>query len=312
MAELHEQLITKKKEMLEQERLEREFKSLEADRKDLIERERRFMNRLQEEKEDVEALEKMSLTNLFYTVSGRKDEKLEEEKQEVIEAQLKWKEVKQSVQEIEEDMQQIKERIQSYGDPARKYEELWGERKQFLMEKGDRKGREILEIADKLSQIEAELEEIEEAQSAGQAALSALRDAEDSLGSASTWGGLDMLGGGVITTAVKHSKMDDANDAVHRSQRHLRKFATELEDIGQHVSATIEVSDALTVADYFFDGLIVDWFVQNKIHNSQDEVQKSKRNTQDALRKLGELAAEFQQEKRVCEGRLNHLVETEE
>ncbi|MCA0969645.1 hypothetical protein LCM20_03435 [Halobacillus litoralis] len=310
MAELHEQLMMKKKRWLEQDRLKRERETLQAELNELERKESHLNRKLSEEKEDVEALEKMSLANLFYTISGRKDEKVEQEKQEVIEAQLKWKEAKQSVQELSEDIQHIKERIHTLGNPGEEYEALWAERKQYLIQKGEEKGKEILKLADQQSYLEAELEEVEEAIAAGDSALYALREAEEALGSASNWGTLDMLGGGIISTAVKHSRIDDANDAVHRSQRHLRKFAAELEDIGQHVSSSVQVSGALTVADYFFDGLIVDWFVQNKIHDSQSEVESSRRKTQDALHKLNDLASQFKDERERVRGRINAIVET--
>ncbi|WP_079480677.1 hypothetical protein [Halobacillus salinus] len=305
-----EQLIEQKKDMLTQERLEREYRQIEEVLKELEAEERHWKKRLQEEKEDVEGLQNKSLTNLFYTIVGQKDEKLEEEKQEVVAAKLKWREASQAVQETEEDLQQLKGRIDKFGSAAEEYEQLWLERKRYLIQNGDEKGKKLLELADKQSMLEAELDEINEALRAGEDASAALSDAEESLDSAGAWGGLDMLGGGLITTAVKHSKIDDANDAVHRSQRSLRKFAAELKDIGQHLSSTVQISGALTVADYFLDGLIVDWFVQNKIHNSQEEVRKSKRNTQEALRKLEELAVEFQEEKRKVADQVHHLVET--
>ena len=52
--------------------------------------------------------------------------------------------------------------------------------------------------------------EIDEAVSACDNALNYLHNADNYLSSAGNWGIVDLLGGGFISTVVKHSKMDDA------------------------------------------------------------------------------------------------------
>ena len=51
---------------------------------------------------------------------------------------------------------------------------------------------------------------MKEAMDAGERALSTLRCAQEKLNSASNWGILDMFGGGMFSTIMKRSKMDDA------------------------------------------------------------------------------------------------------
>ena len=49
--------------------------------------------------------------------------------------------------------------------------------------------------------------EIDEAIASGEHALISLREAQNKLNSARNWGIFDMLGGGLITDLIKHSKM---------------------------------------------------------------------------------------------------------
>ena len=50
--------------------------------------------------------------------------------------------------------------------------------------------------------------EIRDAVLAGEAALDSLRSAREKLESVKNWGVFDMLGGGMVSSFIKHSRMD--------------------------------------------------------------------------------------------------------
>ena len=56
------------------------------------------------------------------------------------------------------------------------------------------------------------------------------------------------------------------------------------------ISANIDIEiDGFTkFADFFFDGLIADWVVQSKIHDSQNSVEQVKYEVSSVLKKLNE------------------------
>lgn len=70
--------------------------------------------------------------------------------------------------------------------------------------------------------------EVREAIQAGQRALLALGNAERYLSSASGWGLWDMFGGGMFSSLMKHSKMDDAQRSIEQAQRALQNFNNEI------------------------------------------------------------------------------------
>lgn len=112
--------------------------------------------------------------------------------------------------------------------------------------------------------------ERQEAIDAGERALDSLYGVRKELESAGNWGLLDMFGGGMFTTFVKHSKMNDAQRYMERAKRDLAAFSRELADVSETLN--INTGDFLSFADYFFDGFLADMMVQSRIHDAQCQV----------------------------------------
>lgn len=128
--------------------------------------------------------------------------------------------------------------------------------------------------------------EVNEALQAGNQALRSLEQAKASLNSAGNWGIVDLLGGGLISTFAKHSKMNDAERLVQQARSDLKRFQRELEDVDAVADFHIETSDFLAFADYFFDGLIADWLMQSRINDAKQQVDTAIRRVEEILRKL--------------------------
>lgn len=117
--------------------------------------------------------------------------------------------------------------------------------------------------------------EVREAINAGERALSSLRSAQNDLKSAGNWGVLDILGGGLISGLVKHSKINSASSHMEAAKYDLKKFQSELKDVTVYTDININVGDFLTFADFFFDGLIADFMVQSKISDAKAQVSQA-------------------------------------
>ena len=125
-----------------------------------------------------------------------------------------------------------------------------------------------------------------EAIEAGQRALSSLRTAEENLNSAKNWGLVDMFGGGFFSTMLKHSKMDQARQNMEQAKYDLRNFSRELNDVNMVCNLNIDTGDFLSFADYFFDGFVVDWVVQDRINNAKRQVEEAIRRTESIVNQL--------------------------
>ncbi len=111
--------------------------------------------------------------------------------------------------------------------------------------------------------------ERQEAIRAGERALRSLQDAEHYLGGARLWGIVDLFGGGGLSGLLKHAKINDATKALNKAKADLRVFQKELRDVND---LDIDIGGFLTFADFFFDGVIADWFVQSKIQKARKQV----------------------------------------
>ncbi|MGM9940406.1 MAG: hypothetical protein ACI32N_00235 [Bulleidia sp.] len=125
--------------------------------------------------------------------------------------------------------------------------------------------------------------EIEEAIFAGESALNQLKDAKSHLDSASNWGLVDMFGGNFISGFLKHNEIDHASDCVERARRELERFRDELADIRDVEGLNIQIDSFLVFADYLFDGLFADIFVQSKISDYKKQVNAALDRVQDIL-----------------------------
>ena len=115
--------------------------------------------------------------------------------------------------------------------------------------------------------------EVDEAIRAGERALDSLREAKGKLNSARNWGIYDILGGGMISSIVKHSKMSSANEWVERANYDLKRFAKELRDVDEE-GLYVQAGSLASTMDIFFDNVFSDFIVQNRINEARAEIDR--------------------------------------
>ena len=125
--------------------------------------------------------------------------------------------------------------------------------------------------------------EVREARSAGIRTLNRLREAQKHLDSARGWGIFDMLGGGMISGLIKHSKIGDAQQCVEQAQYDLQAFRRELADVRL---PNVQIVGFMSFADLFLDGFLADFLVQRRIYEARDQIETACRQVEDILRQL--------------------------
>lgn len=128
--------------------------------------------------------------------------------------------------------------------------------------------------------------ERQEAIAAGNRALHSLKEAQKELNSAKNWGIVDLIGGGLITDLIKHSKMNKAQSCMEQAKYDLQDFGRELRDVSDQISLDFNVGGFLSFADYFFDGLVADWLMQDRIHTARTQVAEAIQRIEDILREI--------------------------
>ena len=114
----------------------------------------------------------------------------------------------------------------------------------------------------------------------------ARKNAEEKLNSAGNWGIFDMFGGGLFSTIIKRSKMDDAQNLMETAKTDLMIFQKELKDINIPLNLRVEVGSFLSFADFFLDGFVADYLVQSKITDAKSQVSDAIYRVEQLLREL--------------------------
>lgn len=229
------------------------------------------LEHLQKEQNDVDRLNSMTLSAFFYHLIGKKEDRLEKEELELMESKAEYDTASQMLTDIQEQRSRVQQELdgqRQYQFWQSDYKVLWGKKENDLLEKD----ADLQQMAEDREHLSGELQELNEADREGQYLLDALERAEKALSSAGNWGVYDMMGGGMISTHIKRSRMDDAQVAIMDAGRRLRRFQKELEDVKMAVNTELHLGGLLSFADYFFDNLFVDWMVQDKIRKAETQV----------------------------------------
>ena len=120
-----------------------------------------------------------------------------------------------------------------------------------------------------------ERREVGQAVVAGHDAMAGLADALSALRSANDWSNWDTFaGGGLISSAIKHDRMDTAKAAIERAQTALARFGRELDDLGLP-GMVLPTTDGLTRGiDIWFDNIFTDLTVRDRIWSSIRSVEE--------------------------------------
>ena len=130
------------------------------------------------------------------------------------------------------------------------------------------------------------LRETEEAIQAGQEAHRQAQQVLDTLRSAKGWGVYDLLGGGLLSGLIKHSRMDKAEQEIAQLRRALDRFNRELRDVRVRCDATTELSAFWRVTDIVWDNLFSDWTALSQISEAKEQVERTDARILDILRQL--------------------------
>jgi len=259
-------------------------KHLESTLKGLYDQQRELQDHLRELKQiyweenaDVEKLEKFSLAGLYYLVTNQKEEMLNKERQEAYTARLKCDAAQAELDAITDEIQQTRALISELSGCEEQFVKLKNEKKEFIKQSGTSDAAKILELEEEIAGCENQIKEIREAYTVGSEALRLADEIIRSLDKAKGWGTWDTFaGGGLVSDIAKHSHLNTAQRLVGDLQLKLRKYKTELMDVQISADVEVGVSGFLNFADYFFDSILVDWTVLNKITKSKSQAEATR------------------------------------
>ncbi|MBE5935507.1 MAG: hypothetical protein E7262_06920 [Lachnospiraceae bacterium] len=230
---------------------------------------------LYKERKDVERMEKLSLASVFFSVIGKKDEKLNKEIQEQIAAELKYNVAKQELASIEEEISLLNGEAYSLRNASKLCKEAYDVKVQYIKDNNLSCASQLVALESKMVYFQSEQIEIKQAIDAGRNVLCIIERLKDVLNEANQWATLDTLGlFDNLSWYEKRENLEAAEDYISDLYKGLRKFKTELKDI--HMDYThIDISNELSgCGDLIFDNLILDMLSSFKINKTRKEIKK--------------------------------------
>jgi hypothetical protein len=231
--------------------------------------------KLRDEQADVRRLEGPSLTRLIVALRGDREDALARERAEAEAAGYRVAEAEARLAAIAREERAEGARLTSLTGAHAAYAAVLDEKEGLLAGGDDARGPRLLELADERGRLTGELKELGEAHRAAGSATQALGHLTSRLGSAENWSTYDtFFGGGMIASAIKHSRLDEAADAAAAADRSLALLRTELADVdGATVTAPrLEITELTRFVDIFLDNIFTDFSVLNRIEQAQQRV----------------------------------------
>ena len=255
---------------------------------------------LEKEYKDVKEIEGLSMKSLFAKVLGSKEKQIEKERQEYLQASLKYNDFKKQVEVIEYERDLLKKKIIDIKLFENKLESLKKTREKELLRSRSDQGKQLMKIVYQIDELIRYRKEVNEAIDAGNVSKSELNKLIAYLKKAKDWGSWDMASSSSRHSSYyKKGAIDNAQRSAHNTQRQLNRFQQELYDVGlRNQEFEINIGNFNSFMDIFFDNLISDWVIQQKVKNALGNVELTKdrviRLVQDLENKLNQINKEIE------------------
>lgn len=282
------------------------LESLYRQRKELGEREAELRSRRVEEQDDVDRLEGRSLARYFYTLLGSLDEKLDAERAGARAAAVEHDAVLAELEDVNAAVGEAEGELAGLSGCEERYDKAVSAKAEYLKKSGSPLADRLRGIEKRAAYNERQTRETDEAIRAGEAACAAAERVVKSLSSASTWSTIDIFSDSFLADVVKYGRIDDAQRAMEQLRIALRRFGTELADVGGRLETGM--GDLLTFADIFFDNIFTDFAVSSRINRALYEAHEVEERVQRSLSSLHALRVRLETEAAELEKEYEGLV----
>lgn len=242
---------------------------------DALVRERR--RTLAVEQEDVDRLESFSLTRVLAAFGGSRDSALAKERAERNAARYAVSEAEERLAAALREREQVQDRLVNLGDLDAHWEQALSDRERWITATAEPGAGAVADLAQRRGEVDAELREADEALAAARFAATELEQAAKVLGHADDWSAADTwFGGGMITSMVKHDRLDAAAAHLRRVDAALARLDREMADLGRSTVAPLDIDAWDRTFDVFFDNIFTDFAVRSRIRDAIDRVARAR------------------------------------
>jgi len=253
-------------------------------------------SQLEKELKDVNDLESIGIKSLFYRSLGSKEEQIEKERQEYLSAALHYKELNKSIELLEFEKKVLSKKTVQLEDLTTRLEALKREREKEIVTTNSHLKIELNEIIHKIESNTVQSRAVDEAILEGEKGLKQLSIVIGFLRKAKDWGRWDMYSKNRSAGYMKHQAIDKAVRNLTNTQHQLNKFSRELSDLGdKYYTFNLNIGQFNKFMDFFFDNLISDWIIQQRIKTSLNNIERTYSDVQRIVRELKDQKEQIQE-----------------
>lgn len=308
MNQFNEQLEYYQQQVIRKRRLDSIIKSLKGQQLNAEKKVEELAKILKKEENDVKKVESLSLSSIWLNILGKRDERIDKEKREAYAAMVKYNVAKNELEEINKDIFTRQKEYNSLYACENNYKKVFEEKANYIKANNYPNVSQIIDLENKILYLNNQIKEFAEAIEAGKKVLESADKAKKCLSSADSLSTWDMLTDSFLVDVEKHAKLDDAQTYICKMQVDMRKFKTELNDVNLDANIVVNISGFTKFADYFFDGLFMDWSVKNHIKDSLDKVNNIFYKVKNIINKLTNNSNLLDKEIRKLESEYDRLV----
>ncbi|MBT8232672.1 MAG: hypothetical protein HKN51_11155 [Saprospiraceae bacterium] len=272
---LQEQIQEKLNEFTKLEKVNAHLVDIEDKISEMNSKIRVYEKNLEKELKDIEKLEGTSVKSLFHKVLGSKYEQLEKERQEYLEVSLKYKEYCKRVELLEFERDLLSKKAKNIDEVKTELKQLMDMRKSEILRSDNIAVKANLEnILNQIQRSYTIRKEISEAVIEGENSLKLLNVVISYLRKARDWGKWQNTNHSRRRGYVKNNAIDYAIKNLTAAQVRLDMFSKELADLGDnYIKFDLSRAQFGQFTDFFFDNLISDWIIQQKIKSTMANVE---------------------------------------
>jgi hypothetical protein len=229
------------------------------------------------EQSDVDELHHITLQWAIASLLRNKEEKLQKEEQELLDATMKHERLESELQVLQDELDHYKRKEQDVKEISSILKQLYKDKERLLIEAYPFIKDKFIEFDRHESLAKEQLIEIDEALEVGERTRRALGKALDKLQSAKNWGTFDMWSrNSMLSSIQKHRRIDEANTYLSQANAYLRRFKEECKDIKLDVKANhLFMNSTDYTFDVFFDNIFTDYRILEEIRSAYTSCEQS-------------------------------------
>lgn len=273
--DIDKKLVKLQEDIAKKKRLISLLEELNLQKKDLEDKVRTLDKIRMKEENDVEKIDGLSLQSLYYTVVGKKKEKLSKERKEAYAAVAKYDMAVTQLDRMLDYIDELKGELKELDNCEKEYEEVISEKISIIKEHSEVEAIKVKEYEYRIVEVEKNITEINEAMDVCNKAIDKAKRVVKCLDAAIEYSQMDMSSPKLEYSVLKHDELDNAHKLIKSLHFSLVKVRTELKDVDIYSisNMNVKINGLLQFADFFLDGLFTDIAIHRHINEVKTEIE---------------------------------------